>query len=66
MEHIQERCSSVRQEWERHIQLDAEMQGRSSKISPSMACRNDGEGARLSEKSRENQGVRFVEVKECW
>lgn len=55
---------------ERHLQLDAGIQGRSSKISPSMGCGNRGVGAGLREgawkKSRENEGGRLVEEKECW
>lgn len=55
---------------ERHLQLDAGIQGRSSKISPSMGCRNRGVGAGLREgawkTTRENKGGRLVEDKECW
>lgn len=34
---------------ERHLQLDTRIQGRSSKISPSMGCMNRGVGAGLRE-----------------
>lgn len=57
---------------ERHLQLDAGIQGRGSKISPSMGCRNRGVGAGFREgawkKSRENEDGRLVEEKEkeCW
>lgn len=55
-----------------HLQLDAGIQARCSKITPSMGCRNWGTGGRVEggergrRAERENEGARLVEEKECW
>lgn len=54
-----------------HHQQDAEIYGRSSKISLSMGCKNrEGRGAGLRDRSwkrsRESEGGRLMVEKECW